>query len=74
MTGKRVIRGGGCTCEMAKWTPCERKRDSLGCFGQESRKENQQHRGSSNGMTVGKAVVQLQKQEITVLENIAIRL
>ena len=24
--GKRVNRGGG--CEMAKWTPCKRKKDS----------------------------------------------
>ena len=26
VTGKRENRGGG--CEMAKWTPCERKEDS----------------------------------------------
>ena len=31
-------------------------------------------RGSSKGITAGKAVVQLQKQEITVLDNNAIRL
>ena len=28
VTGKRVNRGGG--CEMAKWTPCKRKKDSWG--------------------------------------------
>ena len=38
----------------------ERKKDSSGCFGQEPRKKNRQHRGSSKGITVGKAVVQLQ--------------
>ena len=43
----------------------ERKIVSRGCFGQELRKENRQHRGSSKGTTVGKAAVQLQKQEIT---------
>ena len=26
VTGKKVNRGGG--CEMAKWTPCKRKKDS----------------------------------------------
>ena len=70
VTGKRENRGGG--CEMAKWTPCERKEVSWGCFGQESRKQNRQHRGGSKGITVGKAVVQQQKQELTVLDNNAI--
>ena len=61
VTRKRVNRGDG--CEMAKWTPCKRKKDSWACFGQESRKENRQHRGSSKGITVGKSVVQLQSKK-----------
>ena len=72
VTGKTVNRGG--SCEMAKWTSCVRKKDSSVCFGRESRKKNRQHRGSSKEITVGKAVVQLRKQEITVLDNNAIRL
>ena len=61
VTGKKVNRGGG--CKMAKWMLCKRKKDSWGCFGQEPRKENQQHRGSSKGITVGKAVVQLRSKK-----------
>ena len=42
VTGKIVNRDG--SCEMAKWMSRERKKDSSGCFGQESRKKNRQHR------------------------------
>ena len=52
----------------------KRKKDSGGCFGQESRKKNQHHRGSSKEITLGRVVVQLRKQEITVSDNNAIGL
>ena len=45
---------------MPKLIHCERKKDSYGRFGMESIKAA---KGSSKGITTGKAVVQLRKQE-----------
>ena len=42
---------------------CERRKDSRGHFGKESKMKNQQHRVISKGITLGKVVVQLTKKE-----------